>query len=199
MNEYRLLSQLPTKMQRFLSPKLSASEALVVAWQPDSTEYQRNQGAIRALGLFLCVLSVGLYLASGSTPSTPIDLLKTSGEFTRTVVCVAFLLAGLYLSCISILSKSWARRTLYAFTNQRAILVGARGFSAGCTFEAFARDDLLKAKVLRRPDGRIDIVLRVHKFKDEDGDPASEDVGFFNIGNADLAFGQLERLRRGCA
>jgi len=199
MNEYRLLSQLSAKLQRVLSERFTTDEMLVVAWQPDSKEYQAHQGAIRIFGLLMCALSVGLYLAYGTPPSTPLDLVRTSDAFVINGICITWLLVGLYMSCISIRSKSWARRTLYVFTTQRAVHVGARGFLDGHSFEAFSGDDLRKAKILQKPNGRIDIVLRVHRFKDEDGDPASENVGFFNISNPNLATGQLERLRGGHA
>lgn len=193
MIQYNDFTELPSRFQRFISIKLNDGEAIVASWQPSSKEYQHNQYLIQLMGLFFSLIAYVIFWGYGAPPSGLERLSAGNLNWIVCFFCACFMIGGLYFMLMPFWAWSWARRTLYVFTNQRALLIGAKGNFYGCTFEAFEGNALKKAKSTRYK-GRANIIFRVHQYE-EDGQKYSEDVGFFGIDNPDLAIKLLNYLK----
>lgn len=183
MEEFRNVSQLPEGVRSVLTNSLRENEAMFVAWQPTSIEYTENQKLIQLLGLAFFIPSLVIGYFFWATNFVP-------------VMTVLFMLVGAYLLFIPWFSKSWANRTLYVFTDQRAILILPKGYFSGYAIESFQGNDLKKATIEKLCKNRANIIFRVHRYTDFEGDLACEIVGFFGICNPEFAFSCLDQLRR---
>lgn len=194
MIQYNDTSELPNRFHTFISDNLEINEVVVVAWQPNGREYQSHQFSIQLMGLFFCFLSYLLFWGYGAPPSAFNRLSAENINWIVVFVCSWFFLGGLYFILIPLWAWSVARRTLYIFTNKRAILITARGYIWGFNCEIFIGETLRKSKIEVMKNGNLDIIFRIHRYK-ENGQSYSEQVGFFGINNAEVASRELNRLK----
>jgi hypothetical protein len=194
MVQYNDIGELPKRFQKFLSNKLEINESLVLAWQPNGKEYQPDQLIPQLMGLFFCFLAYILFWGYGAPPSAFERLSAENINWIVLFFCFWFFLGGLYFILMPFWAWSWARRTLYIFTSKKAVLITARGNIWGFNCEVFIGETLHYSKIEVKKNGNIDIIFRVHRYK-ENGESYSERVGFFGINNAEAATKELNLLK----
>lgn len=73
-----------------------------------------------------------------------------------------------------------ARQTVYLVTDQRAISIQG-GWST--TIKSYSPEQLKDIYRKERADGTGDVIIGIRHWKDSDGDPRSEEIGFLGIRN----------------
>lgn len=193
MIQYNDFTELPKGFQEFLTPRLYDGEMIIAAWQPNSKEYQQHQLLIQLLGAIFGFVAYVVFWGFGAPPSGIERLSFENLNLFVCFICFGFAVGATYLMLMPLWSWSWARRTLYIFTNQRALIVDSKNDFYGMRFEAFEGEPIQKAKTTKYK-GKVNIVFRVHRYE-EDGQTWSESRGFFGITNPELALKLLNMLK----
>ncbi len=160
-------------MQRLLEAELWQGERVVWSQQPRPAEMSRKSVGLFLVGVFLC--SLALLFSMGNNAYRP-GTRNYFSLFPDVLGTVVVLVAG-----AALLSPVWAnwkaRQTVYAITDQRALLIAAPWRR---TIYSFVGQHLVDIHRVEDGRGRGDIVFQRQAVSGRRGD-SYYDVGFFGI------------------
>lgn len=171
------------ELEQVIRQELSDGEKLLWAGRPDPAQAARKYIAITVFGcvwtlfisVFLVITQKMLHQATGSGGGAGVD------QMFRLVFTLGpglFLLVGLGM----IASPAWgyarARRTIYAVTSQRLMIVTTGNTRSVVTFD---ERDLHQIHRTERADGTGSIVFALESYRDSNGQTATRAHGFWGI------------------
>jgi hypothetical protein len=172
-----------------IQSELDAGERLLWAAQPDPRRLARASLAIVLFGIpwtaFACFW---VFMASGGLWGLfdgGMDFPRDEGAFQVISICfplfgLPFVLIGLGMLTAPHWVKRKARRTAYAVTDRRVILLEG-GLWNAVTVRTYMPPQLQRMTRTERPDGTGDLILEEYTWRDSDGDRRHGRHGLFAI------------------
>jgi hypothetical protein len=109
---------------------------------------------------------------------------------------VPFVLIGFFILSAPIWAWQSAQKTVYLITDQRAISIEG-GWST--TIRSYLPQQLKYIYRRERTDGTGDVVIIARHWRDSDGDPRSEEIGFLGVRNPQEVEKLLKQLAQSVA
>jgi len=183
------ISTLPQHLQQRLRDELKAGETIAWAGQPDPNGYMRTGFTLWYFFIPWTALSLFMMAALSGFKWPRFDQEWNLG--------LLFVLPFLLIGLAGLYAPFWARRkavsTIYAITNQRALVIdGARSIKV----KTYLPVDIGILEKTVYKDGSGDLILRTENYDDSDGNQRTLTEGFFAIDDVRHVEHLIERLAK---
>ncbi|CAN1212174.1 DUF304 domain-containing protein [Tumidithrix helvetica PCC 7403] len=171
--------QIPSELRRKIDKELEYGESIRWVEQPIPQFFtaQAIAGVLfgipwTSFAIFWMCGALGFKLPNLNNGIQPQHLFALFG--------IPFVLIGFGMLSSPFWVWQGARKTVYLITDKRAIL-----FQGGqhTTIRSFLPSQLNEIYRKERADGSGDVVISIRRWKDSDGDPRSEEIGFMGVRN----------------
>src|SRR5687767_9095305 len=184
---------LPRETAARIDAELRPGERIVWIGQPIPGRFARKSIGMVLFGIPCTAISVFWMIAAGSMSAQESDGARDSFDFFFPLLGLPFLLGGVAMLCSPFWMRRQARRTAYVITDQRALILHARGWR-GLALRSFEPEHLTTLR--RRPnrDGSGDIIFARRWIRTDEGNRFAH-IGFFAIANAEQVENLIRELR----
>jgi hypothetical protein len=165
----------PFEIQTFVNEELLHGEHTVWHGQPSPKSFSREALPMFLFGIPWTIFSVGwvamsLFMTSGA--DSPIGIIFP-------LFGLPFVGIGIYLLASPFLKARKAGKTIYAVTDQRALIITLGYNSRNVT--AYGPAEIQNIERTEKPDGSGDLYFRSDTSADSDGNAVSRKIGFLGI------------------
>ena len=183
---------LPVHLQQRLQDELKPGETLAWVGQPNPSRSMKSGFVLWVF--FIPWTAFSLFWMVGASGFNMQRLDGGAGLFA--LFGLPFVLIGLG----GLSAPLWLRRragsTVYAITNQRALVIAG---VKSITVKSYLAGDIANTEKTQHQDGSGDLVLRTEHYRDSDGDSRTSKEGFFSINDVREVERLIENLSKGTA
>lgn len=183
------ISNLPQHLQQKLRAELKPGESITWAGQPNPDRYMKS--GFKLWIFFIPWTAFSLFWIAGASGFEMPEF--DSGWSLFPLFGLPFLLIGLGGLGSPLLLRRKARSTIYAITNYRALSIeGEKTINV----KSYLASDLADIERIEHQDGTGDLVMRIERYRDSDGDRQTRQHGFFAVDNVRRVESIIENLAR---
>jgi hypothetical protein len=171
--------KLPNKLRRGLEKELEPDESLQWVEQPIPRFFNRTSIGI-CLGLLLTLTSfsfISLHLFQQAR-DLELTLFEMIGHIGVAVILMGTVIPLMLLIFVPISIWLEARQTVYAITNQRALILTV---GRATTVLSFMPAELRAVSRRENKDGSGDVIVYTYRSQDYDGDVQTQEIGFKQV------------------
>ena len=172
------LTEVPYALADILERELEPKERVVWRGQPDVVRFMIRRIAIFLFGIPFCAFAVFWTVSATSRPMARGAMGKSAFPWFVARLGGMFIAIGAFMLLSPLLSWWVARRTLYAVTDRRALLIEAPWRRR---IQAFAGERLLNVVRVEDGYGRGDIILERLPISGSRGRTTVREIGFFGL------------------
>lgn len=183
---------LDPKIERFLYEELGPNEKLLWSGAPRPGRMSR-----RTLPIVLFSIpwtAFALFWIAGASGFKRPDFSHGAGLFP--LFGVPFVLVGFGMLSSPFWAMRKARKTVYAVTSERAIILEGGGFRGAVNVRSFRADQLQNIRRVQLADGSGDLVLDQKITTDNEGSRRATDLGFLGIPDVKAVETLLQSIQR---
>ena len=163
-------------MRNKLEMELRSGERMIWSAQPIPKSFQRGSWGLVLFGIPWTAFSI-FWVGAASFGTWKVG----NGWFSLfPLFGLPFVLIGIGMLTSPYWMRKKATRTLYAITDQRAIVL-SQGFRGRMTIQSFAPTELQSTSREENNDGSGDIIFTTRTWRDSDGDRRTQRTGFTGV------------------
>lgn len=186
------MQPLDPKIERFLYDELRPNEKLLWSGAPRPGRMSR-----RTLPLVLFAIpwtAFALFWMAGASGFKRPDFSHGAGLFP--LFGLPFVLIGFGMLSAPFWAMRKARKTIYAATNERAIIFEGGGLRGGITVRSFRAEQLQEIRRVQLGDGSGDLILDQKITTDGEGSRRTTEIGFLGIPDVKAVETLLQAIQR---
>ena len=184
---------LPRETAALVDAELRPEERIVWVGQPIPGRFARKSIGMVLFGIPCTAISVLWMIATAIMLAQESDGARVFFDFFFPLLGLPFLFLGIAMLFSPYWLRRNARRTAYVITDQRALILNARGWR-GVALRSFEPEQLTTLKWRQNRDGSGDIIFARQWILDPEGNRFAH-IGFFAIANVKQVENLIRELR----